>query len=262
MHLGGRTRIINRYDLGGSVETHPGAGQSGRTVSEAFDPYLAWLGIRDQVRPPNHYRLLGLEVFESDADVIATAADRQMAHVRTFQSGPHAQASQRLLNELSAARLCLLKPAAKAAYDRELKARLLAAAPPAAPIVAARPVPVAQRIAAQDDSQASALAVAEDFVTVSGSIGGGGRRHRSASASGRVAGVAVAIGAVGLMTLVAWQSGLFDRLAGEAPQRPGEMAAIVDDQTGADHLRRAALRPNDGGDDEAPPVALEFEHPL
>lgn len=82
-----------------------------------FDPYLAWLGIRDPERPPNHYRLLGVDLLESDPDVIETAADRQMAHVRRFQNGPHSDVSQDLLNELAAARLCLLKPENKAKYD-------------------------------------------------------------------------------------------------------------------------------------------------
>ena len=48
-----------------------------------FDPYLKWLGIRESSRPINHYRLLGLDLFEDDADVIAMAADRQMSHIRT-----------------------------------------------------------------------------------------------------------------------------------------------------------------------------------
>jgi formylglycine-generating enzyme required for sulfatase activity len=65
-------------------------------------------------------------LFEADADVIATAADRQMSHVRTYQSGAHGELSQRLLNELSAARLCLLKPDRKAQYDNDLRQSLRA----------------------------------------------------------------------------------------------------------------------------------------
>ena len=90
-------------------------------MNESFDPYLKWLGIRDPERPPNHYRLLGIDVLESDPDVIATAADRQMAHVRRYQSGSHARASQDLLNELAAAKLLLLSPEKKAVYDRTLQ---------------------------------------------------------------------------------------------------------------------------------------------
>jgi hypothetical protein len=93
-----------------------------KKVESDFDPYLRWLGIRDKERPPNHYRLLGLELFENDTDIIATAADRQMTHVRTYQSGRHALMSQKLLNELAAARVCLLDAAKKASYDGRLRA--------------------------------------------------------------------------------------------------------------------------------------------
>jgi hypothetical protein len=91
-------------------------------VAEAFDPYHKWLGIPPKDQPPNHYRLLGIERFESDPQVIELAADRQMTHVRTFQTGPNSALSQRLLNELSAARLCLLNAQRKTEYDRTLQA--------------------------------------------------------------------------------------------------------------------------------------------
>ena len=56
-------------------------------MPDDFDPYYQWLGISPKYRPPTHYRLLGLETFESNPDVISTAADQRMAHVRSFQSG-------------------------------------------------------------------------------------------------------------------------------------------------------------------------------
>ena len=87
-----------------------------------FDPYHKWLGIRDSQRPPNHYRLLGLELFEDDRDVISMAADRQMSHVKTFQTGPNGEVSQRLLSELADARRCLLNQETKNAYDQGLQA--------------------------------------------------------------------------------------------------------------------------------------------
>ncbi|MCH8219261.1 MAG: TolC family protein [Planctomycetes bacterium] len=40
--------------------------------------------------------------------VIASAADRQMAHVRTFQNGQHSSDSQKILNEIAAAKVVLL----------------------------------------------------------------------------------------------------------------------------------------------------------
>jgi hypothetical protein len=93
-------------------------------MPERFDPYLNWLGIRDPERPPNHYRLLGVDLFESDPDILLHAADRQMAHVRSFQTGPRSAESQRLLNELASAKVCLLNAEKKAAYDEMLRARL------------------------------------------------------------------------------------------------------------------------------------------
>ncbi len=86
-----------------------------------FDPYRKWLGIPPWEQPANHYRLLGINVFEDDPDVIEAAADRQMAHVRNYQAGQHSALSQKLLNELAAARVCLLDPERKRAYDSELR---------------------------------------------------------------------------------------------------------------------------------------------
>ncbi|MDX1946176.1 MAG: hypothetical protein SFU86_12325 [Pirellulaceae bacterium] len=96
-------------------------------MSEPFDPYRKWLGIPLKDQPPNHYRLLGIANFESDPDVIENAAARQMSHVRTFQGGKHAALSQRVLTELSAAKMCLLVEAEKAKYDAALRKELAAA---------------------------------------------------------------------------------------------------------------------------------------
>jgi len=87
-------------------------------VSETFDPYRKWLGIPPAEQPADHYRLRGVGRFEDDADTISNAADRQMAHVRTFQTGAHSAVSQKLLNEIAAARVCLLDRAKKAKTAR------------------------------------------------------------------------------------------------------------------------------------------------
>jgi hypothetical protein len=91
--------------------------------TDKFDPYHKWLGIPPEEQPPSHYRLLGLNDFELDADVISHAADRAMAHIRTFHNGPRTAWSQRLLNELAAARVCLLDPPRKDAYDQSLRVK-------------------------------------------------------------------------------------------------------------------------------------------
>jgi len=93
-------------------------------MAEQFDPYRKWLGIPSQDQPPNHYQLLGIPALENDPDVIENAANRQMAHVRTFQNGKHSKVSQQILNELSAAKRCLLIPEKKTDYDTELKDQL------------------------------------------------------------------------------------------------------------------------------------------
>jgi hypothetical protein len=90
-------------------------------MSEPFDPYYRWLSIPPTEQPPNHYRLLGLALFENNADVIDLAADRQMLQLRQMQSGPHAADSQRLLNEVAAARACLVDPGRRQAYDAVLR---------------------------------------------------------------------------------------------------------------------------------------------
>jgi len=92
-----------------------------------FDPYLKWLGIRPKDQPPHHYRLLGIDLFESDPDVISNAADARMLLVKTFQTGSNASLSQKILNEVAAAKVCLLSPQKKAEYDRRLREKLQAA---------------------------------------------------------------------------------------------------------------------------------------
>ena len=86
-----------------------------------FDPYYKWLGIPPTEQPPNHYRLLGLQVFERDPEVILAAVMRQSAHLKTYQLGQHAALTQKLLNEVSAAKVSLLDPQRKAAYDARLR---------------------------------------------------------------------------------------------------------------------------------------------
>jgi len=93
-------------------------------MSDVFDPYYEWLGISPKDQPPNHYRLLALDLLEESPNVISHAASRQMTYVRTFQNGDHAEESQKLLNQISAAKLCLLRPQTKAAYDGRLRSEL------------------------------------------------------------------------------------------------------------------------------------------
>ena len=93
-------------------------------MSGSFDPYYKWLGIPPRNQPPNHYRLLAIELFESDREVIDSAANRLMAYLKTLATGDDVAASQKLLNEVAAARRCLLSGKEKAAYDKKLRAAI------------------------------------------------------------------------------------------------------------------------------------------
>jgi hypothetical protein len=61
--------------------------QRGYEMAEEFDAYYVWLGIGPEERPAHRYRLLGIRLCEPNPEVIESAADRQMAHLRTFQQG-------------------------------------------------------------------------------------------------------------------------------------------------------------------------------
>ena len=93
-------------------------------MANAFDPYHKWLGIPPKHQPPDYYRLLGIERFEADADVISLAADQRMQYLRTFQNGERAKLSQQLLNEMATARACLLDETKKIGYDSKLRQKL------------------------------------------------------------------------------------------------------------------------------------------
>ncbi|TVS16279.1 MAG: hypothetical protein EA424_14505 [Planctomycetaceae bacterium] len=110
-------------------------------MSEVFDPYHRWLGIPPEDQPPDHYRLLGIARFETDREVIDSVAMRHMLFLQEIADGPHVPQAQQLLNELAAARRCLLDADRKAAYDAGLKEQLADSipAPPVSGSVPASP---------------------------------------------------------------------------------------------------------------------------
>lgn len=131
-------------------------------MSDEFDPYAVWLGIEPDERPINHYQLLGIDLFEADPATIEAAAEQQMVHVRTFQTGPRGRYTQPILNELAAARLCLLNADKKAAYDQMLEGlQLVDAAPttPEAPPVVPPPVPAPPPVSDLSETVAPAAPV-------------------------------------------------------------------------------------------------------
>ena len=103
----------------------------------AFDAYHVWLGIPPRDQPPHYYRLLGLELYEENGDVIDASANRQSTYLHSMASGPNRRECQKLLNEISAARLCLLNKDSKRLYDLTLKQKL-------APKTATKKLPAAK----------------------------------------------------------------------------------------------------------------------
>ena len=105
-------------------------------MPDHFDPYHVWLGIPPEESAggrPNHYRLLGLQPFETNPDVISNALDQRRVFLRSVQAGKRGAQSQQLLNEVSAAGVTLLDPEKKLRYDEELRKQL--APPPPAPLL-------------------------------------------------------------------------------------------------------------------------------
>lgn len=97
-------------------------------ASDEFDPYQQWLGIPPTVRPIDYYTLLGVERFCDDRQRIEQAAEQRMRLLRTYQTGPRGVYTQKLLNEITQARLRLLDAKKKAEYDEQLRRSVQAAA--------------------------------------------------------------------------------------------------------------------------------------
>lgn len=91
-------------------------------MSAGFDPYHKLLGIPPEEQPPNYYRLLGLtQAFENDVEVIENCANRVMQSLKQHQLGNRGPEIAKLLNEVTSARLTLLNPVKKLAYDERLR---------------------------------------------------------------------------------------------------------------------------------------------
>ena len=95
-------------------------------MSDMVD-YQKWLDIPPQDQPPNHYRLLGLELFEGDRATVDAAAKSLMGFLQKQAAGPDHASVRKLLDEISDARRCLLLSDRKQVYDHKLRAKLEAA---------------------------------------------------------------------------------------------------------------------------------------
>jgi hypothetical protein len=125
-------------------------------MDDAFNPYYAFLGLDEEVTSPNHYQLLRLKPGEADPAKIAAAADKAATRVRGHRPGENVVPWSMLLDEIQAARTCLLDPAQRAAYEAGLESP--APADPS-PQMAARPANPAAFVAPTNPAPAFAPAM-------------------------------------------------------------------------------------------------------
>jgi hypothetical protein len=97
---------------------------------QPFDAYHELLAIPPDEQPPNLYRLLGVNRFENNRQVITIAAMKQSRFLRSLGISEYADICQKLLNEVAAAKICLLDEKKKAAYDAALTKLLHNGLPP------------------------------------------------------------------------------------------------------------------------------------
>ena len=86
------------------------------------DFYTQWLGLPPGPRPPDHYTLLGLKLYERDRGAIRRAAERQSKRLRERQHDGHlAGQAESLLDKIARAASVLQDPTRKAKYDARLR---------------------------------------------------------------------------------------------------------------------------------------------
>ncbi len=126
------------------------------------DLYKEWLGIPDGPRPPDHYTLLRLVMFEEDTEKIRSNYRKLNSHVRKFATGQYLKQSQDMLNELAKAMLCLTDPEARREYDASLGREV------EKDIDEGEPVTLLEHLASQGDIQRSQIPEIEHFAEARG----------------------------------------------------------------------------------------------
>ncbi|NOT02002.1 MAG: FHA domain-containing protein [Phycisphaerales bacterium] len=97
------------------------------THIEPTDPYVELLHLPPGRRPPNHYELLGLELFCSSPERIQQAVRKQFRLVKPYQDHPvrvTREGIQDIMNAIATARVVLTDPDRKESYDRVLAVEL------------------------------------------------------------------------------------------------------------------------------------------
>lgn len=100
----------------------------------------SWLGLPPDCWPPDHYRLLGLDVGEGDVALIEQRVHQRLDSVRPYQM-MHPEQATEAMNRLAQAFVCLTEPAAKLSYDAQLLGMKPKPAPPPLPTPPPAPAP-------------------------------------------------------------------------------------------------------------------------
>lgn len=79
----------------------------------------AWFGVPAEDWPPNHYRLLGLNIGEADLGLIEQRVQQRISEIRRYQV-KHQEAAEEALNRLAQAFVCLTDTTQKKQYDATL----------------------------------------------------------------------------------------------------------------------------------------------
>jgi hypothetical protein len=132
-----------------------------------FNPYRRWLGIPCGRRRATPYELLGIVPGEHRAEVIREAALRQSARVRPYQTGPFADESSRVLNEIARAELALLNEVRPAKYEATHGGEATAEAGDSCPAETENVgTPAAVFVLPQDDTPEAEIPVLESLATL------------------------------------------------------------------------------------------------
>jgi hypothetical protein len=103
------------------------------------DLICSWLGLPPGEWPPDHYRLLGLEAGESNAELIEQRVHERLDTVRRYQM-MHPEQATEAMNRLAQAFVCLTEPSAKKTYDAQLGVVAAVAPAPILPPPQAEPL--------------------------------------------------------------------------------------------------------------------------
>lgn len=84
-----------------------------------YNAICSWLGLPLETWPPDHYRLLGLEAGEDNAELIEQRVHERLDTVRCYQM-THPEQATEAMNRLAQAFVCLTEPSSKKTYDAQL----------------------------------------------------------------------------------------------------------------------------------------------